>query len=169
MPRWNDVSGNLARDYINGAKNLLWAAEIICNQIEECSADWYFKAENPVIFLLGHAAELILKAGLANAKILEGNLKKSHDLVLLMNKSREQKIPLNENFCSEISRISNNFKNHDHRYSRSFAGFPDSEHERLTSRIGDKSVEGELRNYGLVVKNRPDLRRLLEVIKSQLT
>ena len=168
MPNWNDVSGNLANDYVQGASNFIWAAEQICSHVDENSADWLFKLENPVTFLIGHAAELILKAGLAKAGVLKGNLEKTHDLSFLLDKSREQQIPLDDNFCSGVNTINDNFKNHDHRYQRSFAGFPDSEHERLTNLIGDKSSEKEIRKYGLVVKNGLNLKQFIAASQAQL-
>lgn len=177
MSNSNDVNGNLANDYIRGASNFIWAAEKICNQVEENTGDWLFKLENPVTFLLGHAAELLLKAGLAKLGLLEekigkGKLKNSHDLIALRDKSRAHKIPLNDKFCAALESINDNFIAHDHRYPRAFAGFPDGEHEKLMSllkkRPNEESTKAEMRKNGLVVKARINIRQFLSDSQEQL-
>ncbi len=177
LPSWNDVNGNLARDYIQGASNFIWAAEKICTQVEENTGEWLFKLENPVTFLLGHSAELLLKAGLAKLGILENKigkckLKNSHDLIILRDNSRIHNIPLDDKFCAALESVNDNFVNFDHRYQRSFAGFPDSEHERLMSllneRPNEESTKAEMRKYGLVVKQRADIKRFLSASQEQL-
>ena len=119
----NETNENLARDYSIGASNFLWAAKKITDNTEDNTEDWLFKLESPVTFLLGHTAELILKAGLARLNLLaDNNIKHSHDLVLLMDQCRKGQIPIDPDFAAGITTINNNFQNHDHRYQRFFLG-----------------------------------------------
>lgn len=169
MVNYNTPHENLADDYLFGASGFLFAAEIICRQVDTESTEWIFKLDNPVNFLLGHAAELILKAGIAKTGQLENRIKYTHDLLELVNKSREIQVALNEDFCKAAEEINYNFMNHDHRYARTFAGFPDSEYERISKMIENKTAdEKELRNYGLVVKRMIDVKKFIAACHSQL-
>ena len=169
MFRTQDVDGNLGRDYLRGADGFLCAAEKILNSTDRDSGEWLFKLENPVCFLVGHAAELILKAGLVRQPDFS-KFKKTHDLVFLINQSHQKQIPLNQIFCSCVERINGNFVQHDHRYQKSFYGFPENDHDRLMKLMKENSVAAkkELHDHGLVLRQVPDLSSFINAVREQL-
>ncbi|MDI1228130.1 MAG: hypothetical protein PSY14_10640 [bacterium] len=162
----DDVDGNLARDYLRGADGFMLAAEKILNSTDSESADWLFKLESPVTFLICHSAELILKAGLVRTSDFE-KIKFTHDLLLLLEKSQKAHIPLNEKFSTCVTITNNNFSNHDHRYQRSFSGFPSADHDRLVELMKREPRSKEFRQYGLVPRTGVDLLLFLEASKDQ--
>jgi hypothetical protein len=179
----------LAGDYLNGAQKFLWAAEKICNNTQENSQEWSFQLEDPVLFLLGHAADLILKATLAKMGrideelfLVRKNARYSHDLVALMDYLMRHSISgqhliIDPDFSENIKIINDNFKNHDHRYSRSFSGYPADQNERLmelTRRYGKtekecQELEKAQREYGSIIKSSPsDIKNFLRACQTQL-
>lgn len=166
----NDVNGNLARDYLIGAENFLSAADKICTHTDEGTEEWLFKLESPVIFLLGHSAELILKSALTKLNLLIKDIKHSHDLVLLMECLQKTQRPIDPDFARDIATINDNFKSHDHRYQRAFSGFPEDQHERLMqlTRKNTKEARQELRNHGLVARRGVNAKGFLLACRKQL-
>lgn len=166
----DDVNENLARDYLIGAENFLWAARKICANTDEGTEEWLFKLEGPVTFLLGHSAELILKSALTKLNLLTKDIKYSHDLVLLMERLQQTQQSIDPDFSRDIATINDNFKNHDQRYQRAFSGFPPDQHERLVKLINEKPREApnELRKYGLVVRRGVNIKGFLLACQKQL-
>lgn len=169
MFRTQDVNGDLGRDYLRGADGFLCAAEKILNSTDRNSEEWLFKLEAPVCFLVGHAAELILKAGLVRQPDFS-KFKYIHDLDSLVKESHQKQIPLNAIFCSCVERINENFVQHDHRYQRSFSGFPENDHDRLMKLMKENpgAVKKELRDLGFVLRQVPDLLSFINAAREQL-
>ena len=167
----NDVNGNLARDYLIGAENFLSAADKICAHTDENTEEWLFKLESPVIFLLGHSAELILKSALTKLNLLTKDIKYSHDLILLMECLQRAQRPIDPDFARDAATINDNFKSHDQRYQRAFSGFPEEQHERLMQLTSKNTQEAkqELRNYGLIVRRGVNAKGFLLACHKQLS
>ena len=165
-----DADQNLAEDYLSGASNFVLAAERIFLNSDRDTAEWKFKLESPFIFLLGHGSELILKCGLAKMKLLTKDTKHSHNLIFLLDKSQASGIPLNDDFVQNVSVINENFFNHDHRYQRVFAGFPEDKHDEIMEKISanPQDVRKELREFGLVVRNTPNIGNFLKACQGQI-
>ena len=141
-----------------------------------------------MLFLLGHAAELILKATLAKMGrideelfLVRKNARYSHDLVALMDYLMRHSISgqhliIDPDFSENIKIINDNFKNHDHRYSRSFSGYPADQNERLMNiacsyeKIEEEREELEKaqRKSGLVLKSIPNIKNFLRACQTQL-
>ncbi len=163
----NKKADGLASDYLQNASNFLWAAGHLNIVAPQQTADGMFKAENPIYFLLGHSAELLLKAVLAKNGIPLTSLRgmEGHDLEDLLSKVRGYGISINELFITGVETISENYKNHDHRYARSFGGFSIEDHEKwLKGTLSEK----EKKEYGLVVKSGLNINQFINGLKAQL-
>lgn len=142
----------LANDYLRNSAHFLWAAEQLNEIAPSSTMEGIFKAENPIYFLLGHSAELVMKAALAQVGVEETKLRHDyrHDLEALLSKYGETQLKTDERFEFSVKAIAENFKKHDHRYARVFSGFNDEDMDRYQK--GELSEE-EKREYGLVVKS----------------
>ena len=165
------VLENLANDYLLNADNSLWAAKKICEVVPENTVERMFKAEDPLYFLMGHAAELVLKAALVYKEFDESSLKKNelrHDLNALLNKNKENHIRIDNDFEVFVDAIAENFKDHDFRYARIFSGFPEEKHEELLASIRGGKNKKELKKYGLAVKSKVNVEKSLQAIENQI-
>lgn len=134
------VSWNLGEDYLQNAHNFICAAELLYKNSSEIISGSNFRIIDPLTFLIGHASELILKAGLAFKGYSEVSLKNHnkehenfrHNLTALCLESEKNEIKIDGQFVSCIKQISENFKNYDHRYPRVFSGYAADEINRLS-------------------------------------
>lgn len=163
----------LPNDYLRNAQNFVFVAESACSVILPNTVERVMIAENPLNFLLGHASELLLKSALAFKGYDEGKLKSfefRHDLIALKNACELEQITLNSRFVFWIEVIAENHKDFDFRYARSFGGFPDEDHKRLSELIGDRSssARNELRKHGLVATSPANIDDFIVAIKNQI-
>lgn len=168
---WNNPNQNLSDDYLSAAYCYLLAAKKVWSGESQRSTEWMFGLENPFMFLLAHATELILKSILAQKDKLE-SVKKIHDLKTLLCKVQEVEVKINNDFISLINTISENFYDHDYRYPRVFAGYPDEKREEMSSlqktKPNEHSTKKAQRQYGLAVKSGVAVESSISLVDSQI-
>lgn len=171
-----DVNYHLGEDYLRAAKNFIFLAEQACIQIPPKSVERALIVEDPLTFLISHAAELTLKAILAFEGYGEETLIKPalrHNLRALCKACQGKKVVLNDRFLYWVECIADNHEKYDNRYPRTFAGFPAHDHERLLELIREPDDEKglrkkELRKYGLVAKTTINAENFIQAVKDQI-
>ena len=163
----------LPTDYLFGAKRYVFVAKKACSAIPPDTIERMMLAAAPLNFMLGHAAELLLKSALAFKGYDEKKLADSdfrHNLTALKEACQREEIFLLERFVFWIDIIAKNHKDFDFRYPRSFGGFPEKDHARLLDQIGNPSVEAkkEIRKYGLVTTSPTNEEDFICAIEEQI-
>lgn len=164
-----NMNKDLAEDYLQGAGNFAWTAVRVCSSVLPNTSERIFRAEDPLNFLVGHAAELLLKSALASKGFLEKDFRKfNHDLNELITLCEGKGIVLDEDFLMWTKNIADNFKMHDFRYARTFAGIPQERQAYLESIQGTEEWQKEMRSLGLVVKSGVNFERYIKAIFRQM-
>lgn len=109
-------------DYLGDSRGFWNAARAV---YEDCIKDDYpfIHTHNPLLFLLGHSVECLLKACLLKQgydyKFWRDG-KNKHDLEFLIRAVNI--VNFTGKLRDNIATINRNFSNHDHRYSKTFSG-----------------------------------------------
>lgn len=125
---------NLANDYISAAHNYVCAAEALAKTKPRFLKKKRCNFLDIVTQTLGQSAEVILKAALASkghpefsSTTQRGNIFTSHNLKELIEECEKNNVQIDPDFKFQTESISDNYKNHDFRYPRSFYGFTENE------------------------------------------